>query len=221
MTEMVRLDRLAKHFGPVHAVEEVSFAVARGEVLGFLGSEWRRQVHHDADGHRLPPAFLRHASVMGFDVVQAPIEVKRPVGYLPEGAPALRRHDRLAFCASSPRCAGFAGGAGTRRIDAAIARTELERGGASSDRDTLQGFQASRRAGPGHHARSAGAGAGRADRRPRSQPEAWRPQADRRDGRATRRSSSPRTSWKRSTRSAPAPWSSPAAGWWPMRGRTS
>jgi len=37
MTEMVRLDRLAKRFGPVHAVEEVSFTVARGEVLGFLG----------------------------------------------------------------------------------------------------------------------------------------------------------------------------------------
>ena len=37
MTEMVRLDRLAKRFGPVHAVEEVSFAVGRGEVLGFLG----------------------------------------------------------------------------------------------------------------------------------------------------------------------------------------
>ena len=36
MAEMVRLDRLAKRFGPVHAVD-VSFAVRRGEVLGFLG----------------------------------------------------------------------------------------------------------------------------------------------------------------------------------------
>ena len=37
MTEMVRLDRLAKRFGPVRAVEEVSFGLERGEVLGFLG----------------------------------------------------------------------------------------------------------------------------------------------------------------------------------------
>ena len=37
MTEMVRLDRLAKRFGPVHAVDGVSFTVSRGEVLGFLG----------------------------------------------------------------------------------------------------------------------------------------------------------------------------------------
>jgi len=35
--EMVRLDRLAKRFGPVHAVEDVSFGLVRGEVLGFLG----------------------------------------------------------------------------------------------------------------------------------------------------------------------------------------
>ena len=72
----------------MHAVEEVSFTVARGEVLGFLGPERRRQVHHDADAR---PASCRRRparrAVLGFDVVRQPIEVKRRVGYLPEGAP--------------------------------------------------------------------------------------------------------------------------------------
>ena len=37
MTEMVRLDRLAKRFGPVHAVDGVSFALREHEVLGLVG----------------------------------------------------------------------------------------------------------------------------------------------------------------------------------------
>ena len=87
MTEMVRLDRLAKRFGPVHAVEEVSFTVARGEVLGFLGPNGagKSTTMRMLTGF-LPPT-AGSASVLGFDVVRQPIEVKRRVGYLPEGAP--------------------------------------------------------------------------------------------------------------------------------------
>ena len=126
MTEMVRLDRLAKHFGPVHAVEEVSFAVARGEVLGFLGPNGagKSTTMRMVTGF-IPPS-SGTASVMGFDVVQAPIEVKRRVGYLPEGAPLYGDMTALAFLRFVAEMRGLHGEERNRRIDAAIARTQLE-----------------------------------------------------------------------------------------------
>ena len=126
MMEMVRLDRLAKHFGPVHAVEEVSFAVARGEVLGFLGPNGagKSTTMRMVTGF-IPPS-SGTASVMGFDVVQAPIEVKRRVGYLPEGAPLYGDMTALAFLRFVAEMRGLHGGERNRRIDAAIARTQIE-----------------------------------------------------------------------------------------------
>ena len=126
MTEMVRLDRLAKHFGPVHAVEEVSFAVARGEVLGFLGPNGagKSTTMRMVTGF-IPPS-SGTASVMGFDVVQAPIEVKRRVGYLPEGAPLYGDMTALAFLRFVAEMRGLHGEERNRRIDAAIARTQIE-----------------------------------------------------------------------------------------------
>jgi ABC-2 type transport system ATP-binding protein len=77
MTEMVRLDRLAKRFGPVRAVEEVSFALRRGEVLGFLGPNGagKSTTMRMLTGF-IPPS-AGSASVMGFDIVRRPIEAKR------------------------------------------------------------------------------------------------------------------------------------------------
>ena len=53
---MIKVENLTKAFGPKLAVNDVSFTVERGEVLGFLGPERRGQVHHDAHGDGLHPA---------------------------------------------------------------------------------------------------------------------------------------------------------------------
>jgi ABC-2 type transport system ATP-binding protein len=126
MTEMVRLERLAKRFGPVHAVEEVSFAVARGEVLGFLGPNGagKSTTMRMLTGFIAPTAGT--AEVMGFDVVRQPIEVKRRVGYLPEGAPLYGDMTVLAFLRFVAEMRGLRGAEGARRIDAAVGRTQLE-----------------------------------------------------------------------------------------------
>ena len=125
MTEMVRLDRLAKRFGPVHAVEGVSFAVDRGEVLGFLGPNGAGK----STTMRMLTGFITPtsgtASVMGFDVIEQPIEVKRRVGYLPEGAPLYGDMTVLAFLRFVAAMRGITGADAKRRIEAAIARTEL------------------------------------------------------------------------------------------------
>jgi ABC-2 type transport system ATP-binding protein len=125
MTEMVRLDRLTKRFGPVHAVEEVSFAVARGEVLGFLGPNGagKSTTMRMLTGFVAPSSGT--ASVMGYDVVVDPIEVKRRVGYLPEGAPLYGDMTALAFLRFVAAMRGLHGPDGARKIEAAMARTQL------------------------------------------------------------------------------------------------
>src|SRR5215213_10857368 len=102
MTEMVRLDRLAKHFGPVHAVEEVSFAVARGEVLGFLGPNGAGKSTTMRMVTGFIPPTAGSISVGGYDVVEKPIPAKRLMGYLPENAPGyadMTVHGFLRFAA--------------------------------------------------------------------------------------------------------------------------
>jgi ABC-2 type transport system ATP-binding protein len=110
----------------VHAVEDVSFAVARGEVLGFLGPNGagKSTTMRMLTGFIAPSAGT--ASVMGHDVVRAPIEVKKRVGYLPEGAPLYGDMTALAFLRFVAEMRGLRGAEGRRRIEAAVQRTQLE-----------------------------------------------------------------------------------------------
>ena len=122
MTEMVRLDRLAKRFGPVHAVEEVSFTVARGEVLGFLGPNGAGKSTTMRMLTGFIPPTAGSATVLGFDVVKQAIEVKRRVGYLPEGAPLYGDMTVIDFLRFVAAMRGLQGEDGQAKIDAAIAR---------------------------------------------------------------------------------------------------
>lgn len=126
MTEMVRLDRLVKRFGPVHAVEGVSFAVGRGEVLGFLGPNGagKTTTMRMLTGFIAPTSGT--ASVMGHDVVADPIEAKRRIGYLPEGAPLYGDMSVLAFLRFIADMRGLKGEERGRRLETAIARTQLQ-----------------------------------------------------------------------------------------------
>jgi ABC-2 type transport system ATP-binding protein len=124
--EMVRLERLTKRFGDVHAVEDVSFRVGRGEVLGFLGPNGagKSTTMRMLTGFILPSSGT--ASIEGFDVVRQPREVKRRIGYLPEGAPAYGDMTPLAFLTFVGEMRGLVGRELTRRIGDAVARTSLE-----------------------------------------------------------------------------------------------
>lgn len=87
MTRMLHLEGLTKSFGPFTAVDNITFSVERGEVLGFLGPNGAgKSTTMKMIAGYLPPTAGR-AVVCGFDVAESPIEVKRRIGYLPEGAP--------------------------------------------------------------------------------------------------------------------------------------
>lgn len=115
---MVEVKGLVKHYGPIRAVEGVSFSVKRGDILGFLGPNGagKSTTMKMITGYIPPTAGT--AVVDGFDVHDAPLEVKRRIGYLPESSPAYQEMtvlEFLGFIADVRRIGDKA--AAARRID--------------------------------------------------------------------------------------------------------
>ncbi|MBI3504093.1 MAG: ABC transporter ATP-binding protein [Proteobacteria bacterium] len=122
---MIEIRGLKKHFGPIRAVEDVSFNVVRGEVLGFLGPNGagKSTTMKMITGFLAPTA--GSASVCGFDVERDPIEAKRRIGYLPEGAPAYPDMTAAAFLDFVGAIRGFDGASRAKRVAEAVERTQL------------------------------------------------------------------------------------------------
>ena len=84
---MIEVQHLSKRYGPVTAVDDVSFRVERGEILGFLGPNGAGKTTTMRILTGYMPATEGKAIVAGFDVFDQPIEAKRRTGYLPETPP--------------------------------------------------------------------------------------------------------------------------------------
>lgn len=99
---MIEAEGLTKRFGPITAIEGVSFSVERGEILGFLGpnAAGKTTTMRILTGYLMPTA--GRATVAGHDVIEDSLEVRRRVGYLPEDVPLypeMAVRDYLAFWA--------------------------------------------------------------------------------------------------------------------------
>lgn len=85
---MIEIHQLSKSFGRFKAVDNLSFTINAGEVLGLLGPNGAGK----STTMRMVSGFLKpdagHVSVFGSNVAQKPLEVKQQLGYLPEGAPS-------------------------------------------------------------------------------------------------------------------------------------
>jgi ABC-2 type transport system ATP-binding protein len=84
---VIEVQHLTKRYGPVTAVDDVSFKVERGEILGFLGPNGAGKTTTMRILTGYMPATDGKALVAGFDVFDQPIEAKRRTGYLPETPP--------------------------------------------------------------------------------------------------------------------------------------
>ena len=84
---MIEAQNLTKYYGTLAAVEDVSFEVGRGEIVGFLGPNAAGKTTTMRILTGFSPASRGTARVAGFDVRERPLEVKRRVGYLPESVP--------------------------------------------------------------------------------------------------------------------------------------
>ena len=122
---MIEVQHLTKRYGPLKAVDDVSFKVERGEILGFLGPNGagKTTTMRVLTGY-MPPSEGR-AVVAGFDVFDQPIEAKRRTGYLPETPPLypeMTVRDYLAFVA---RIKGVPRGERAARLDYVMGRTRV------------------------------------------------------------------------------------------------
>ena len=116
---MIKVENLTKIFGAKRAVDGVSFAVERGEVLGFLGPNGAGK----STTMRMLTGFLPPSggtvTVGGYDVAEHPIPAKKLIGYLPESAPCytdMTVHGFLSFAAEIRGLRGDAKKAAINRV---------------------------------------------------------------------------------------------------------
>jgi ABC-2 type transport system ATP-binding protein len=87
---MIQVEGLTKDYGPVRAVDGVTFNVRKGEVLGFLGPNGAGK----STTMKMLTCYLAptggRATVAGFDVFDHSLEVRRRIGYLPEDTPLYK-----------------------------------------------------------------------------------------------------------------------------------
>ena len=99
---MIEVQHLTKRYGPFTAVDDVSFSVGSGEILGFLGPNGAGKTTTMRVITGYMPASEGSVTVAGFDVFTAPIEAKKRTGYLPETPPLypdMTVRDYLTFVA--------------------------------------------------------------------------------------------------------------------------
>ena len=125
MTQLVEVKSLSKHFGAITAVDNLSFSVARGDVLGFLGpnGSGKTTTMRMITGFMSPSAGT--AVVSGFDVQENPVEIKQRIGYLPEGAPLYGDMTPAAFLDFIASARGMEGAEKQKNIDNAADRLAL------------------------------------------------------------------------------------------------
>src|ERR1700756_856670 len=84
---MIHVENLTKYFGPVCAVNNVSFQVEKNEIVGLLGNNGAGKTTIMRILTTYLPASSGIARVAGFDVMMQSMEVRQRVGYLPESIP--------------------------------------------------------------------------------------------------------------------------------------
>jgi ABC-2 type transport system ATP-binding protein len=123
---MIQTQNLTKNYDGLLAVDNLSFSVEPGEVLGFLGPNGAGK----STSMRMIAGFIAPtsgtASICGHDITTAPLAAKAALGYLPEGAPSygeMTVRDFLHFIAD---LRSLTGAHRTTRLDYVIAKLELE-----------------------------------------------------------------------------------------------
>ena len=120
---MIEVQHLSKRYGPVTAVDDISFTVGRGEILGFLGPNGAGKTTTMRMLTGFMPATEGRAIVAGFDVFEQPIEAKRRIGYLPETPPLYPEMTVREYLDFVARIKGVPSGDRRARVDEVMKRT--------------------------------------------------------------------------------------------------
>ncbi|MEE8527448.1 MAG: ABC transporter ATP-binding protein, partial [Gammaproteobacteria bacterium] len=138
---MIAIKRLTKRFGHLTAVDDLSFSVQPGEVLGFLGPNGAGK----STTMKMIAGFVAptsgSASVCGHNVESDSINAKRCLGYLPEGAPLYGEMTPWSFLNFIADLRGLTGKKRSERLDDVISRLHLESVLAQSIETLSKGFR--------------------------------------------------------------------------------
>ncbi len=123
---MIDVDSLSKRFDTIVAVDNISFKVGKGEVLGFLGPNGAGK----STTMKMITGFLSpdsgRVSICGDDVLNKPVAAKKRLGYLPEGAPLYSDMTPRAFLDFIADIRGFSGDGKRQRIETVIDKVNLQ-----------------------------------------------------------------------------------------------
>ncbi|WP_373500223.1 ABC transporter ATP-binding protein [Desulfococcus sp.] len=113
---MIEVKNLSKFFGPIPAVNRISFRVQKGEILGFLGPNGAGKSTSMRMITGFVPPSEGTAVIGGHDIQTAPVAARKKIGYLPENAPVypdMTVFGYLDFCA---QIRGFSGAERKQRV---------------------------------------------------------------------------------------------------------
>ena len=122
---MIQVSHLTKMYGLRTAVNDLSFEVQKGEVVGFLGPNGAGKSTTMKILTGFMPATEGKVTVAGFDVFDKPLEVKRNVGYLPETPPVYLEMKVLDYMDYAARLHQVPKAKVKSAVDTAIAKTGL------------------------------------------------------------------------------------------------
>lgn len=124
---MIEIRNLTKRFTEHTVVDDLSFKVLPGEVLGFLGPNGagKSTTMKMLTGFLAPTSGT--ASILGFDIQTQTLKAQRQIGYLPEGAPCYGDMTVRGFLEFIAEVRGFRGTEKKQRVERAVAQVELEK----------------------------------------------------------------------------------------------
>lgn len=124
---MIDIRNLTKRFAQHTAVDDLSFQVQPGEVLGFLGPNGagKSTTMKMLTGFLAPTSGT--ASILGCDIQTQTLEAQRQIGYLPEGAPCYGDMTVRGFLDFIAEVRGFRGSEKKQRVQRAVEQVELEK----------------------------------------------------------------------------------------------
>jgi ABC-2 type transport system ATP-binding protein len=122
---MIKVEGLTKRYARTVAVDDISFEVGKGQIVGFLGPNGAGKTTTMRVLTCFLPPTEGTATVAGFDVLEQPLEVKKRIGYLPETPPLYPEMEVDEYLVFVGRLKGIPARDVARRADEAAGRCAL------------------------------------------------------------------------------------------------
>ena len=114
---MISVKELSKRYARTTAVDQISFEVAKGQIVGFLGPNGAGKTTTMRILTCFLPPTSGSAQVAGFDVLEQPLEVKKRIGYLPETPPIYPEMETAEYLKFVGKLKGLSGEKLQKRVD--------------------------------------------------------------------------------------------------------